>query len=56
MSWRHLVEVPWTKVPVLSPLLLLAVLLVKPESEVLHPAMKSDLHGRPPGCRVLPWL
>lgn len=56
MSWRHLVEVPRAGVPVLSPLLLLVVLLVKSESEVLRPAMKSDLHGRPPGCRVLPWL
>lgn len=56
MSWRHLVKMSRAGMPVVSPLLLIVVLLMKPESEILRPAMKSDLRGRPPGCRVLPWL
>lgn len=42
--------------PVVSPLLLIVVLLIKPERQLLHPAMKSDLHGRPQRCEVRPWL
>lgn len=54
VSWRHLVKMFQARIPVISPLLLIVVLLIKPESKILHPAMKLDLHGRPPGCKVLP--
>lgn len=52
VSRRHLVKVSCAGMPVVSPLLLAVVLLFKLESKILHPALNSDLHGRPrdAGC------
>jgi len=54
LSQQHLTGM--ARAPVVSPLLLIVVLLIKPERQLLHPAMKLDLHGRPQRCEVQPWL